>query len=177
MLNERQIDAMDRRLAAIHEAGHVIVAMHFGLLSGYAWITPNEARSDEIRFWIGSARFPGAICLNEMERPMLACAGAVAEACWKRGCVDSIYWGEPDFMSPPDWRLAGCQPGEPDPLCERAIQHLEPLLSEDGILWSSLLRVARRLIVKRWVSIEALWKAGGVPLSTEAYYEPRGRSV
>ncbi|SIO53899.1 hypothetical protein SAMN05443247_07642 [Bradyrhizobium erythrophlei] len=86
-------------------------------------------------------------------------------------------------MSLSDWRLAGCEPGEPDPLCERAIQHLEPLLSEDGILWSSLLRVARRLIVKRWVSIETLWKAGGVPPSTEIYCEPqiyrepRGHSV
>jgi hypothetical protein len=46
-----------------------------------------------------------------------------------------------------DWRLSGCEPGEPDDVCFEAIENLEGLLSERGPLWVNLLRQARRLII------------------------------
>ncbi len=78
---------------------------------------------------------------------MLGCAGAMAELCWKGEYIDPGYWTEPEMMSPSDWRLCGCEPGEPDKVCIEAIERLQYLLSDDGPLWGELLREARRLIV------------------------------
>ena len=78
---------------------------------------------------------------------MLGCAGAVAELCWQHEDIHLDYWIEADRMSESDWRLAGCPLGEPDDMCIEALEELQYLLSEDGPLWSDLLRQARQLIV------------------------------
>jgi hypothetical protein len=41
--DQRRIAARDRRGAAVHEAGHLVVAANFGLHPLSAWITPNES--------------------------------------------------------------------------------------------------------------------------------------
>jgi hypothetical protein len=92
-------------------------------------------------------QFAGHNRLKLTERSMVGCAGAVAELCWDRECIDPDYWTDPDMMSTSDWRLSGCEPGEPDDLCIEAIKNLEGLLSEGGPLWVNLLRQARRLIM------------------------------
>ena len=78
---------------------------------------------------------------------MLGCAGAAAELCWQHEDIHPDHWIEADRMSECDWRLAGCPLGEPDDICIEAIEELQCLLSEDGPLWSDLLRQARQLVV------------------------------
>ena len=51
-------------------------------------------------------------------------------------------------MSESDWRLTGCELGEPDDVCIEAIEELQHLLAEDGPLWGDLLRQARQLMVE-----------------------------
>ena len=140
--------ARDRRLAAVHEAGHVVVAAHFGLHSARAWIRPADAPMPDGRAWIGRVQFRGLDVLSSLERRMLGCAGAAAELCWRREDIHPDYWIEADRMSDSDWRLADCPLGEPDDMCIEAIEELQCLLSEDGPLWSDLLRQARQLIVE-----------------------------
>ena len=146
-VSSKRIIARDRRLAAVHEAGHVVVAVRFGLYPDAAWIRRAEVPMSDARTWVGCVRFPGLALLSSLERRMLGCAGAMAELSWQREDIHPDYWIEADRMSESDWRLAGCQFGEPDDICIEAIEELEYLLSEDGPLWSDLLREARQLII------------------------------
>lgn len=100
------------------------------------------------RAWIGRVQYRGLDVLSSLERRMLGCAGAAAELCWQHEDIHPDHWIEAERMSESDWRLAGCEPGEPDDTCIEAIEELQYLLAEDGPLWSDLLRQARRLIVE-----------------------------
>jgi hypothetical protein len=142
-----RVIARDRRLAAVHEAGHVVVAARFGLHPDAAWIRRAESPPEQ-RAWIGRVKFADLGLLSALERRMLGCAGAMAELLWQREDIHPDYWIEADRMSESDWDLADCEPGEPDDICIEAIEELECLLSEDGPLWSDLLRQARQLIVE-----------------------------
>ena len=143
-----RVMARDRRLAAVHEAGHVVVAAHFGLHPAHARLWRADSPMPDGRAWIGRVQFRGLDVLSSLERRMLGCAGAAAELCWQREDVHPDCWIEADRMSESDWRLAGCPLGEPDDMCIEAIEELQCLLSEDGPLWSDLLRQARQLIVE-----------------------------
>ena len=147
-VDPKQVLARDRRLAAVHEAGHVVVAAHFGLPPARARIWRADAPMPDGRAWIGRIRFRGLDGLSSLERRMLGCAGAAAELCWQHEDIHPDHWIEADHMSEADWRLAGCALGEPDDICIEAIEELQHLLSEDGPLWSDLLRQARQLIVE-----------------------------
>jgi hypothetical protein len=142
-----RIIARDRRLAAVHEAGHVVVAARFGLHPDTAWIRRAKSPAEQPA-WIGRVQFVDVGVLSALERRMLGCAGAMAELLWQGEDIHPDYWIEADRMSEADWDLAGCEPGEPDDICIEAIEELEQLLSEDGPLWSDLLRHARQLIVE-----------------------------
>ena len=146
--NPKRVLARDRRLAAVHEAGHLVVAAHFGLKRAKARIRRAEAPMPDGRAWTGRVQFAGLDVLSSLERRMLGCAGAAAELCWQHEDIHPDYWIEADRMSESDWRLAGCLLGEPDDLCIEAIEELQYLLSEDGPLWGDLLRQARQLIVE-----------------------------
>jgi len=143
-----RVVARDRRLAAVHEAGHVVVAAHFGLPPARARISRVVAPAPDQRAWTGRVQCRGLDVLSSLERRMLGCAGAAAELSWQRDDIHPDHWIAADHMSEADWRLAGCDPGEPDDLCVEAIAELQDLLAEDGPLWSDLLRQARRLIVE-----------------------------
>lgn len=146
----KRIEAVDRRRAAIHEAGHLVVAASFGLYPSSAWI----ARADVVdlkseRLWHGRVQFLTLDRLDALQRRMVGCAGAVAELSWCREDVEPTIWGELDLMSPSDWGLCGvARPGVLDDLCVEALERLEYFLSEGGPLWSEMLRQARRLIVE-----------------------------
>src|ERR1700756_1575715 len=76
-----RVSARDRRRAAVHEAGHEVMASHLGIWSVEAEIRKVEPRDNTEKEWVGSVRWlvDGAAARKRM---MVAVAGFVAEACW-----------------------------------------------------------------------------------------------
>ena len=117
-----RMEAYDRRLAAIHEAGHAVMATHLGYES-HAWIHRNDtyAPRDE-KTWLGHMTMRSMPGAGHPHARRVAVAGMVAETLWKNGHdEDYLEWyGWEDYlqddacMSYADWRLADCNPGEPD---------------------------------------------------------------
>jgi len=166
-----RIQARDRRFAAIHEAGHVVIAQKFGFpCSASIWpdIDSREETWLENKTWLGNVRiqYPmtfGRDLTARRRRRMIAVAGGIAEAFWKcrnRGldldsCLHSDCWDlfglnyELDFdvMSESDWSLSGCEPVYPDGPFFTAVRKVAVLLRPDGgALWPELIRIARGLI-------------------------------
>jgi hypothetical protein len=156
----RRIDAWFRRKAALHAAGHHVIAEHFGLRP-VARMSRNEAvdydnmlTSDE-----RPSRAPVSIrsrdlaALSDRERFMYAAAGYVAEQAW------DIHHGRDEFFNHPgdwdltddfpadDWQLAGVEPGEQtEEFCE-AVGAVEDLLTpRTGPLWGALCRATCALL-------------------------------
>lgn len=148
MLTRKQIQARDRRHAAIHEAGHLAVAASFGLYPTSAWIAPSDgADSENERLWHGRVQFLTLDRLDALQRRMVGCAGAVAELSWCREDIEPSAWAELDLMSPSDWKLCGV--AQLDDLCVEALERLQYLLDPDGgPLWPDLIVESRRLIVE-----------------------------
>lgn len=144
-----EVSAKDRRYAAIHEAGHVVIAKYLGLTNVQAEIRKIDPQDYTEKEWVGSTR-----CLMEgagsNTRIMVAVAGAVAEACWDNGIFDELYITLQDFpeqMSQPDWEMSGCSPGEISEQFWDAMEQVFELLGRDtGKLWGALLTEARGLI-------------------------------
>jgi hypothetical protein len=144
-------EARDRRLAAIHEAGHHIIARHRGMHVIGSWI---ERAGDPTRgtsAWGGRCRWHNASRTSKVTRCMIGVAGMVAEALWKAGndpCrMDSIsdILDDPNCMSESDWRTAGIDPDSGwTTTQERAIERVTDLLR--GPLRVELLAQARKLI-------------------------------
>src|SRR5688572_4848564 len=92
--DERRICARDRRLAAVHEAGHLVIARHFRLITASARIFPTGATSDLEKLWVGNFRYSARMLVGKRDphvkqaRPSVlravAVAGKVAELCWQR---------------------------------------------------------------------------------------------
>lgn len=141
----------DRRHAAIHEAGHVVVAERLGV-EGYAHITLTD--TDDIRndkAWVGRAFFDGGMGSARTKR-LICVAGAVAEHCWRYRddeCLEWEYWdGDIAAMSASDWQGAGVEPGEPDQKFINAVQKVHDYLNPvTGSLWPKLVTTARQLLV------------------------------
>jgi hypothetical protein len=55
--DERRLCARDRRLAAVHEAGHLVIARHFRLITASARIFPSRGTSDSEKLWVGNFSF------------------------------------------------------------------------------------------------------------------------
>ncbi|UPK19216.1 hypothetical protein [Bradyrhizobium sp. 131] len=143
-----RISAEDRRCAAVHEAGHIVVAKYLGLPAVQAEIRKNVPQYYTEK-WVGSTR-----CLMEdvdaRTRIMVAVAGAVAEACWRDEIFDELYTTLEDFpeqMSQSDWEMSGCSPGAVSEQFWDAMERVFESLNRDtGQLWTVLLREARSLI-------------------------------
>jgi hypothetical protein len=154
VVNLRRLEARDRRMAAIHEAGHLTMARHVGLQAASASLEriPDASISVlESKFWIGKTRYlPSEIIgrkLSDRKRVMFAVAGAVAERCWIAEGFDEDLWYDPDSMSASDWAGSGCQPGDPTPKLFKAIQATFSLFDrQTGRLWPDVRQEARRLI-------------------------------
>jgi hypothetical protein len=137
--------ARDRRLAAIHEAGHLVVARSLGV-TGYAYIQPLRESAAWQRMWIGRFSFGKS---TKQQRRLIAVAGAVAEGCWLNRIhnIEDVDWYEPEVMSESDWGLSGCPVGEPNKAFFTAVDQVATLLRCDGgRLWSDLVQTSRDLI-------------------------------
>jgi hypothetical protein len=154
VVNLRRLEARDRRMAAIHEAGHVTMARHVGLQAASASLERIPDASISVldsKFWIGKTRYlPPEIIgrkLSYTKRAMFAVAGAVAESCWNYKGFDEEVWYDPDAMSESDWAGCGCQPGDPTAKVLKLIQATFLLFDrEAGKLWPDVRQEARRLI-------------------------------
>jgi hypothetical protein len=151
MLTKVEIWVRDRRKAALHEAGHIIIANECGV-SAYGHIFAHHNPAPDEKRWGGKAvisdpkRFSR---LSRLKRCMIAVAGAVGE-------LDeedlefpeelSEYWLEPERMSLKDWEMAECNPGNPHRSCCRAIEAVGRLLAPGSPTRSALLFKARELI-------------------------------
>lgn len=110
-----------------------------------------EPRDYTEKEWVGSVR-----CMMEgvvaSKRMMVAVAGVVAEACWKKEVFEELYATLEEFpeqMSQSDWELSGCSPEELPEQFWDAIEEVFELLKRDtGKLWNALLTEARGLIVR-----------------------------
>jgi hypothetical protein len=150
----RRFEARDRRMAAIHEAGHVTMAGHVGLQVASASLEriPDATVSVlDNKIWIGKTRYmpPETIgrTLSYRKRAMFAVAGAVAERCWSAESFDEELWYDPNSMSESDWAGCGCQPGDPTPKLFKVIQATFSLFDrQTGRLLPDLLLEARHLI-------------------------------
>ena len=153
-INLKRIEARDRRLAAIHEAGHHVIARHRGMREVDSWI---ERVGDPTRYetsWVGHCRWRNPTRGSRRSDTMIGVAGMIAENLWKSrndpGLMDSIYdlLDDPNCMSESDWRNAGidCDNGWTKTTQHRQIEAVIDLRS--GPLWSELLRRARKLIIE-----------------------------
>lgn len=157
----RRAEAIDRRMAAIHEAGHVVIARHLGIVAPSASIFPTGTRNEWEKQWVGKASFYRYVIIGkrkqrvepapERAQQMLGVAGAVAEFCWQgesaRDIEETECWHDPDVMSGTDWEGTGCAPGEPTRQLFRAIDRVFSLFDrETGKLFPHVTREARRLI-------------------------------
>jgi hypothetical protein len=147
----RRIEARDRRMAAIHEAGHVTMARNVGLDILAAWLekTPDPGVYDKL--WIGHTRPYLKKKMSREKLAMFAVAGAVAECCWHRDSFDEMLdndaWYDAAAMSDSDWACCRCEPGNPTPRLLKIIKTVFSLFDRQaGKLWPDLLVEARRLI-------------------------------
>ena len=140
--------ARDRRLAAIHEAGHIAIANMLSINVGYAYIYVPHSHTDlrSQKTWVGTT-YCNLQTADSRQRRMIGVAGAVAELCWRGEFVDDDYWIDPEMMSKSDWRWTQCSPGAPDKKCVEAIYAVATVLERGASLWGELVRTARDLIV------------------------------
>jgi hypothetical protein len=152
MLTELEIWVRDRRRAALHEAGHIIIANECGL-GAYGHIFARHDPAPNENYWGGTTYLdPKQLRrLSRLRRCMIAVAGAVGELGEEEleypGWLGEEYWFEPEIMSPTDWEGTGCRPGNPDRSCCRAIEAVGRLLAPGSPTRSALLFKARELIM------------------------------
>ncbi|PSO23148.1 hypothetical protein C7G41_33105 [Bradyrhizobium sp. MOS002] len=134
----------------MHEAGHIVIAWHLKIPTMWAEIRKIEPQDYTEKEWVGSVQ-PLVEGVEASKRMMVAVAGMVAEACWKREPFGELYDRlemSPESMSLPDWEMSGCCPGEPTEEFWDATEHIFELLNRPcGRLWNSLSKQARLLIV------------------------------
>lgn len=115
-----RILARDRRRAAAHEAGHVVVARHLGSRNATAVIQPTGETDLKYCTWIGQAAC-GMQTASRKRRAMCGFAGAIAERVLypqpesrpmdRRLMWDELHEGDlGELISPTDWRMCGCEP-------------------------------------------------------------------
>jgi hypothetical protein len=147
--------ARDRRAAAVHEAGHVVVCRWAGL-NATAKIWPLAEGNQIERSWGGQTfmgeRFPR---LSRIRRQMVAAAGPVAERFWRDRTLDLAELIERvdtnlEFMSESDWHHFESGPGHLDRAAIRALERVFGLLHpQSGALWQEVCATSRELIVIR----------------------------
>jgi hypothetical protein len=127
---------------AIHEAGHTIVARHYGAqCSGRIWPEGDN--------WRGFANIP---TLNKMPadaRRAIGLAGVAAQMLWYEIPAHLFFWST-GFMSKSDWRLIGQVKGRPA-RPSTAIFLMDDLVVTLALLARkrrALLATARELIVE-----------------------------
>jgi hypothetical protein len=104
MLTTEEIERHDQRNAAIHEAGHLTVAVALGIRGARSHLVrTNDPDLRNSSSWVGQTQISGR------ERPEVSIAGVVAE-CLNQDCLieaDEIaYYIDEEVLapSPSDWR-------------------------------------------------------------------------
>lgn len=142
-MDRKRIAARDRRNAAVHEAGHLVVARWAGAEIASAWIIPNDGLAADEKAWGGRVQICGRI-VDPHRRRMVGVAGAIAEHLWRDGWIED-FW--PDGMCDADWQFAGYELDQPDDAFWRAVDSVDSMFRADGPVWPAVLHEARRLIV------------------------------
>jgi hypothetical protein len=147
-----RFSARDRRLAAIHEAGHLVIGRHLGLSSISSWLEKVPNTEFDEKLWIGHTKYMRpSPPLGKTQMTMFSVAGSVAKCCWNNDAfcdtIDNDRWCAAEVMSQSDWDGCGCTPGHPTKQMPRIIERPFALLKrKDGPLWPPLLSEARQLI-------------------------------
>ena len=139
----------DRRMAAVHEAGHVVIARSLGVvvIRTEIWSNYSHHASFEEKCWRGRTTYMN-VPSDLHHHLLISVAGAAAECCWDKEDVSaSEIFDDPEGMSESDWKGTGDAPGAPSVDCIKAFEETMELLRRDGPLWNNLTREARRLIV------------------------------
>jgi len=149
--SRKRLSAWDRRLAAIHEAGHVTMARYVGLIVTSAWLEETREGGIYEKFWIGHTSymlpFISKKRISRKKMSMFAVAGTVAERCWHREAFDYDLWFDAYAMSDSDWAGCDCEPGDPPPQLLEIIKTVFSLFDrEAGELWPAVVIEARSLI-------------------------------
>ncbi|WP_413709370.1 hypothetical protein [Rhizobium sp. Rhizsp82] len=148
--NLPRMNTYDRRLAAIHEAGHILVAIQLGY-TATGWIHPNDAHDPlSEKLWLGHTSIRNL--RDDDHRRLIAVAGMVAERLWKHGHDEELsesYAWENDLlddnsMSESDWRMAGCEPAYPDDDMFSVVPEVARFFMTDA--WSNLTGISRTLM-------------------------------
>jgi hypothetical protein len=87
-MNSKRTLARERRLAAVHEAGHVVIARRVGFRIASAWIMPNDGEDAEHEgTWTGRVQIE-SVRADKFACRMVGVAGSVAEHLWLGGSID-----------------------------------------------------------------------------------------
>ena len=130
----------DRRLAAVHQAGHLVVARQISTPLRIQRGKSSRPALTEFfeKLWIGNFRCDGQMLIGKRSPRLgpalpsvmraVAVAGVVAENSVGGGCLPTMSptmtdREDPDVMSAKDWSLARHQPGQPS----RKWQVISPL--------------------------------------------------
>jgi hypothetical protein len=145
-LSSRKLEALDRRAAAVHEAGHVVIGREVGIKALSARIFRiGDGDISNNKTWGGQTRYSAPERLSQHKWAMFAVAGTVGELCWRR--EEDWDWEDPAALSPTDWAGCGCEPGAPSRAMLKAIDMTVALLTPDeGRLWPQLIKEARWLM-------------------------------
>ena len=158
-----RLRAVDRRMAALHEAAHIVVARQCGITGAFAFLQPAVLEEEETLFdnkaWIGRTAMPltELTAAGEAASAAIGVAGVVAEMAWKEdhSGLEDFYLEEeiartpadPHSMSPTDWIMTGCEPGEPsDELIFQALRMHRTFEDPDGEGWRIVWAEANAMI-------------------------------
>jgi hypothetical protein len=139
-------EAYDQKKAAVHEAGHLVVARH--VFANHFWSHHGlKARifREGTRTWNGHFTFP-PFDLPALDRAMIGVAGVIAVTRWRGTSVQDLDWENPSTMSRMDWSMSGCDPGKPSQDLRDAVHRVAELLTPGTPSWEELQTEARRLI-------------------------------
>jgi hypothetical protein len=147
-----QKEAYDQEKAAVHEAGHLVVALHVFAsnfisirhLKAQIYRVPGGTRSGCT--WNGDFVVHGLDLLPPEERAKIGVAGVVAVTRWRGTSVQDLDFKNPDTMSLRDWDTCGCEPGESSEALMRAADAVFASLDPASDYWADVLKEARRLI-------------------------------
>jgi hypothetical protein len=149
----KRIEVQDRRLAAIHEAAHHIIACHRGMQEVDSWIRRVDDPTLYDESWVGHCRWRNPSPGSNRYDTMIGVAGMVAANLWKAGNdperMDDIFdlLDDPNCMSESDWCHAGLDCGAV--LTETQWREIEAVIDLlCGPLRLALLGQARKLIIE-----------------------------
>ena len=105
-MQKQRIFARDRRRAAIHEAGHLVVARWAGAQIVSAWIVQNDNPAPGEKTYAGRVQIAQIGGIAPHRRRMIGVAGAVAEHLGAGGLIEDLW---PERLLDVGERLETCR--------------------------------------------------------------------